>query len=95
VVSTPSEVLSVAITTYHKDILTIAREAVERFKPEDRDIRSVTLGVSIEGYGEVKQRIGAFWKELLAFADTQKSVERIYQVNMQLFPLSEKTEEKP
>jgi uncharacterized protein (TIGR02147 family) len=95
VVSTPSEVLSVAITTYHKDVLTIAREAVERFKPEDRDIRSVTLGVSPEGYAEVKQRIGAFWKELLAFADTQKSVDRIYQVNLQLFPLSEKTEEKP
>jgi uncharacterized protein (TIGR02147 family) len=95
VVSTPSEVLSVAITTYHKDMLTIAREAIERFKPEDRDVRSVTLGISPEGYSEIKQRVGAFWKEILSFAETQKSVDRIYQVNMQLFPLSEKTEERP
>jgi uncharacterized protein (TIGR02147 family) len=92
VVRTPSEVLSVAVTTYHKSILALARDAIERFPPEERDIRSVTLGVSIEGYTEVKNRLEAFWKELLAYAEIQKSVDRIYQVNMQLFPLSKNRE---
>jgi uncharacterized protein (TIGR02147 family) len=89
VVSTPSEVLSVAVTTFHKDIIALAREAIERFGPDERDFRSVTLGISEEGYAEVKRRMESFWKELLAFVETQKSPYRIYQVNMQLFPLSE------
>jgi uncharacterized protein (TIGR02147 family) len=92
VVSTPSEVLSVAVATYHKNILGLAREAIERFPPEERDIRSVTFGVSAEGYAEVKKRLETFWKELLVYAETQKNVDRIFQVNMQLFPLSKKGE---
>jgi uncharacterized protein (TIGR02147 family) len=88
VVSTPSEVLSVAVATYHKSVIGLAEEAVERFDSDERDIRAVTLGVSKEGYAEIKKRMETFWKELLAYAGTQKSAERIYQVNMQVFPIS-------
>ncbi|MBN2037160.1 MAG: TIGR02147 family protein [Chitinispirillaceae bacterium] len=95
VVSTPSEVLSVAVTTYHKNVLHLAREAIERFPPEERDIRSVTLGVASEGYAEVKKRLEMFWKELLAFAETQHKATRIFQVNLQMFPLSRNEEKKP
>jgi uncharacterized protein (TIGR02147 family) len=93
-VSTPSEVLSLAVTTYHKSVIAMAREALERFGPGERDFRSVTVGVSGEGYEEVKKRMGVFWKELLAFAGAQKTAGRVYQVNMQLFPLSRAGEEK-
>jgi uncharacterized protein (TIGR02147 family) len=92
VVSTPSEVLSVAVTTYHKGVIALASEAIERFGPCERDIRSVTMGVSQTGYSEVKKRMEAFWKELLSYADTQKTADRIYQINMQLFPVSESME---
>jgi uncharacterized protein (TIGR02147 family) len=88
VVSTPSEVLSVAVTTYHKNVIALAREAIERFDSDERDIRSVTLGVSSDGFAEIKRRMESFWKELLAYAEAQKSPDRVYQVNMQLFPLS-------
>jgi uncharacterized protein (TIGR02147 family) len=87
-VSTPSEVLSLAVTTYHKKVIELAGKAIERFAPDERDIRSVTLGVSREGYAEVKMRMEAFWKELLAFSETQKTADRVYQVNLQLFPMS-------
>lgn len=92
VVSTPSEVLSVAVITYHKNIIALAGDALERFGPDERDFRSATLGVSKEGYIEIRNRMEAFWKEVLAYADTQKTVDRIYQVNMQLFPLSKNRE---
>lgn len=93
-VSTPSEVLSLAVTTYHKNVIALAREALERFGSGERDFRSVTIGVPEEGYAEVKNRMEAFWKELLAFAGTQDRAGRVYQVNMQLFPLSRVKEEK-
>jgi uncharacterized protein (TIGR02147 family) len=87
-VSTPSEVFSLAVTTYHKKVIELAGRSIEGFPASERDIRSVTLGVSREGYEEVKARMEAFWRELLALSETQKAADRVYQVNMQAFPLS-------
>lgn len=87
-ISTPSQVLSIAVTNYHRDVITLARESIERFSAEQRDIRSVTLGITKEGVAEVKKRIEGFWKELLAYANTQTDPQQVVQVNMQVFPLS-------
>lgn len=89
-VSTPSEVLSVAITKYHKDLIRLGRESIERFGPEERDIRSVTLGLSHEGYRELQRRQEAFWKEILDFARAQDGTDRVYEMNMQLFPVTKR-----
>ncbi|MCU0609616.1 MAG: TIGR02147 family protein [Chitinispirillaceae bacterium] len=94
VVCTPAEVLSLAVTTYHKHVIELSHDAIERFKPAERDIRSVTFGISKAGYEEIKKRQETFWKELLAYADTQTSVDRVYQMNMQLFPVSKGREEQ-
>lgn len=88
VISTPSEVLSLAITNYHRDVIALGREAVERFGPEQRDIRSVTLGLTPEGYAYVKERLERVWNELLSFAGSQTDPQSVYQVNMQFFPMS-------
>ena len=87
-ISTPSEVISVAVIKYHQEIISLSKEAIERFRPEERDIRSVTLGVTKKGAAELKKRMEAFWKEILSYSDTQDDVEQVLQVNMQLFPLS-------
>lgn len=93
-IRTPSEVLSMAVVKYHQDLITLGREAIERFDPEERDIRSVTIGVSSQGYAELKKRMEAFWNELISFSDSQQATHRVMQVNMQLFPLSESKENK-
>lgn len=93
-ISTSSEILSMAVTTYHKDVITLGRESIERFKPQERDIRSVTIGLSREEYGVLKKRLESFWKEILSFADRQERVDRVMQVNMQLFPLMKSKKKK-
>jgi uncharacterized protein (TIGR02147 family) len=92
VVSTPSEVMSVAAMRYHKDTIGLARDALERFPQNERDIRSVTLGIPAEGYGVIKERLESFWKELMMYAQTQDHVEKVFQLNIQLFPLSKGSE---
>jgi uncharacterized protein (TIGR02147 family) len=88
VISTPSEVLSLAIATYHRDVIALAGEAIDRFKKPERDIRSVTLGLTADGVVEAKRRLEMFWKEMLEFGGTQNHAKRVFQLNMQLFPLS-------
>ncbi len=93
-VRTPSEVLSMAIVKYSQDIITLGKEAIERFSSKERDVRSITIGLSKEGFKELKKRMESFWKEVLAFADTQENADQVIQVNMQLFPLSIRKEKK-
>jgi uncharacterized protein (TIGR02147 family) len=88
VVSTPSEVMSLAAMRYHKDTIGLAQDALERFQQNERDIRSVTLGIPADGYDKIKERLEAFWKELMTSAQTQDVVDKVYQINIQLFPLS-------
>ena len=87
-ISTPSEVLSIAVKNYHRNVIKLAGEAIERFEKPQRDIRSVTVGLSEEGFDEVKKRLESFWKELLDFSAGEKNIKKVYQINMQLFPLS-------
>lgn len=93
-ISTPSEVLSMAVVKYHQDMITLAKESIERFDPAERDIRSITIGISEAGFNELKKRMESFWKEVLAFSDTQENADQVVQVNMQLFPLSINKEKK-
>lgn len=87
-ISTPSEVLSVALTKYHKQLLTLAQESIDRFDSSKRDIRSVTIGLSEANVMEIRKRIEGFWSELLAFAEKQSDIENVIQVNIQMFPLT-------
>jgi uncharacterized protein (TIGR02147 family) len=88
VISTPSEVLSVAVMRYHKDMLTLAQTALGRFRSHERDIRSITLGLSVEQFAIVKKRLEAVWKELLDFSEQAEKPERVCQLQMSLFPLT-------
>ncbi len=94
VISTPSEVLSLAVTNYHKEVIGFGRDAIERFGAQERDIRGLTIGLTEDGYKEVKARLEAMWRELLDFAETQSGADRVYQVNFQLFPLSKKRKKR-
>lgn len=93
-ISTPSEVISVAVIKYHQSMIKLASESIERFGANVRDIRSVTLTVSEKGRETIKHRMEAFWKELLAFADEDEGKGDVMQVNMQLFPVAFKDEMK-
>lgn len=90
-VKTESEVVSLAVTQYHKNMITLGAEAIERFDASSRDIRSITVGVSANGYAEIKKKLETFWIELLHFADTQKEIDQVFQINMQFFPMSNLT----
>jgi uncharacterized protein (TIGR02147 family) len=93
VISSSSSVRSRAAIAFHTAVITLARESLERFKSEQRDIRAITLKLSPKGFVEAKRRLETVWRELLAFSESQKDADTVYQINMQLFPLSGPGEE--
>ena len=88
VVSTGPEVRSLIITNYHKEMIKLGMEALERYPSDERDITSVTLSVKKEKIKEIKQRITAFRKELLKLACEDEESDQVIQINFQAFPLT-------
>ncbi len=87
--STGPQVRSVAVANYHKEMLRLASESIERIPAGRRDISSLTLSVSDETYAMLKEKIVAFRRELLSIAEAQPRADIVAQVNIQLFPLSQ------
>lgn len=86
--STPAEVASLAVASYHRSMLRLAADSIEAFGPAERDIRSVTLGIPRNALPGLKARMEEFWRDLLALGNGSGGVEDVVQVNLQLFPVA-------
>lgn len=88
-ITTGPQVRSVAVANYHKSMMQLASESIERCPAADRDISSVTVAVSSETYTLIKEKLQKMRRELLELAEADTSPQRVMQLNLQLFPLSE------
>ena len=86
--TTGPQVRSVAVANYHKAMMRLASESIERFPAEKRDITSVTISVSEESYAAIIEKLRALRKELLELAESDTNPEKVAQLNLQLFPVS-------
>jgi uncharacterized protein (TIGR02147 family) len=95
VITTGDEVVSLSVRNFHRQMIGLAAEAIERIPREKREISSITVGISQKSLESIKARITAFEDELLETIekDQDKSCS-IYQLNFQFFPLADTTEEK-
>jgi uncharacterized protein (TIGR02147 family) len=88
--STGPEVKSLAIANFHREMLKLASESIERYPADERDISALTLRVNSAGIAEIKRRIIQFRRELLEFALGEEDADQVIQVNLQAFPLTKK-----
>jgi uncharacterized protein (TIGR02147 family) len=95
VISSEYEIKSFVLRNFHTEMLELAKGALERFEPHEREISSLTLGVSNKCYERIKERIRTFKQELLTMVvDDTSDSETVCQCNFQLFPLTEKKPDK-
>jgi uncharacterized protein (TIGR02147 family) len=88
IVTTGAETRGLQIVSYHRAMMQRASEAIDLVPKPERDVSSLTLALGRGGLELVKHRIQEFRRELLGLEQTGEDVDRIVQVNMQLFPLS-------
>lgn len=87
-VSTGPEVKSLVIGNFHKAMIKLAEESIDRHPADKRDISALTLSVSGRKLSEIKSRIEAFRKELLDLACSEEAPDQVIQINIQAFPLT-------
>lgn len=87
--TTEREVASLAVANYHRQMIGRASESIERTPAPRRDISSLTVAISREKFEEAKRRIQDFRRELNVLLSDNEAVDSVYQINFQIFNLTE------
>lgn len=79
---------SVAIRGFQEETLQLARAALFRFDRREKDLSTLTLGISRNKIDEVKEILAETRRKIAEIAESDDNADSAYQLNMQLFPLS-------
>lgn len=88
IVSSGDEWNSLIIQKYQAETIDLAKDALYTVPKSHRDISTLTLSISETGLMRIKEKIKEYRRELLEIAKADESADRVYQLNLQLFPLS-------
>ena len=86
--ATPRDVESLGVTRYHQHMIEIGKESLTRIPGEDRSISAIAVRVSPERARKMMDAVYEFQLRMLAEADSEPDGERVYQLNIQLFPVT-------
>lgn len=85
---------SVAVDSFLLSTIELGKEAIDRFPRGQRSISSITLSLPNEGVSIIEDELKTFRRHLLKIAQGYSNVDRVFQVNFQVFPLSQVKENK-
>ncbi|OGJ93685.1 MAG: hypothetical protein A2487_02525 [Candidatus Raymondbacteria bacterium RifOxyC12_full_50_8] len=88
IITTGDEVKSLYVKNFQKAMMELAKEALDRHPADHRNISTVTFNISKETYKTIETELVACRKKILTLVDNDQNVDRVYQLNLQLFPLS-------
>ena len=87
-VSTGPVVDSIAVANFHRKTARLAAESFDRHTRKERTITSCTITLSEDHFEMLKREIADLRKKALELAEEPVGSNRVYQMNMQLFPVS-------
>jgi len=93
-IATGDDIRSQTVKKFHSQNLRLAEMAMDKVDLLDREVSCMIVGLSKEGFDNVKARIKAFRKDLAEVVHRDGKARRVYHINFQLFPTSNDVEEK-
>ena len=79
---------NVAISRFQGEMIRLAGDALLNVPKEERDITTLTIGVSGDDLTRIREILRRTRQEILSLIEDSPDREYVYQLNMQLFPLS-------
>jgi uncharacterized protein (TIGR02147 family) len=89
IITTGEPVRTAAIRAFQLETIRLAGESLSRHPKEKRNISTVTITVSEDTLEKLNEMIKIFRENSLKLAKEEKNSEKVYQLNIQLFPLSD------
>ena len=87
-----SDATRLALRGMHREMSKLATPALELSK-EERNFSGVTMGLSRDSYHKIECMLDECRRRIIALAAEEKSVEQVYRLNLQLFPLTKNVKE--
>jgi uncharacterized protein (TIGR02147 family) len=82
--------MPVLVREMHKEMADFAKEAIEKYPIDERNFTGITMGIDDEDYAEILKELETCRKRIISIATAKKGGNRVYRLNMQMFPLTEK-----
>jgi uncharacterized protein (TIGR02147 family) len=87
-ITTGPEVTSLAVRNFNRTMIELAGSALDSVPVERRHASGITMGIPAEGYDVLVSEIYAFKDRITQIANSFDQNTKVYQLNIQLFPLS-------
>lgn len=87
-IATDDEVRSADLASFQLHTMEMAKTALRKVPGDRRDISTLTVSMSEKGFERFKGEIQRFRKHLATLACGDQSPNGVYQVNIQLFPMT-------
>lgn len=87
------EVASLAVRSMHREMGKLAVAALDGVPPAERDISGITLGLTESAFDKIANELSEFRRRVVAIATEDAGADRVYRLNLQLFPLTAKKQE--
>src|SRR5512133_584344 len=84
-----TNVLLMNVVNFQKEVMTLANESIDRFGIDRINLSTLTLGISEATVTVVKEELATLRNKIATLAKNDSSADRVYQLNMQFFPMSD------
>ena len=87
----PMKATPVAVRSLHRQMGEFALDAIEGVSQDERHFSGLTLGITRQAYEKIVQEIAESRKRIIAIAREDDATEEVYRLNMQFFPMTNKS----
>ena len=88
-ISSGNESFNTAVNSYIQQNLNVAQDALDRFERGERNLSTLAFACDESTYKELVEMVRRFRREVLAKVEQCAKPNRVFQLGMQLFPLSD------
>jgi uncharacterized protein (TIGR02147 family) len=86
--TTGTDTQSVALVNLHRAMADLGKDAFDRFGRKNRSMSTLTLSISAREYDLLVEELEALRRKMLGLARACEKPDRVYQCNLNVFPLS-------
>jgi uncharacterized protein (TIGR02147 family) len=80
------------VVNFQKEMMKLAQGAFDRFSSDKLNMSTMTLGISESTLAQIKDELAAVRNKIAGLAENDTSADRIFQLNIQLFPMTDKSD---
>ncbi|MBN1130894.1 MAG: TIGR02147 family protein [Chitinispirillaceae bacterium] len=77
------------VISFQKEMTALANGSLDRFGVENVNLSTLTLGISAATMTAIKEELAAVRNKIATLAEQEREPDRVFQLNMQFFPLSD------